>query len=275
MGQETSGEVTNGRKAHLMRSGENIFTGSHYLYAAVVWLRNNPTKLGYVIVPMCINLMLTLGALLVAIRYGSALLGLYVSVDAGGVLMSIGAFIASLAIFILLLLFVYVFSSLVALPFNERLSEHVEIDALGEASESITIGRVVGDIWLSLTHSIGAGLIWIAAMLVALLVNLIPVVGPIVYIVIAWAVTALFLAREVIDSSLSRHRLSFLEKVRVVRRHYTVLLGLGGAAAMVLWVPFFNFLMMPISVVGGTLFYCDLVRDGHVPQDPRTPSVSI
>ena len=275
MGQETSGEITGDKKSRLVRSGVNVFTGSHYLFAAVVWLKKNPKKLGYVMVPMGINLMLTIGSLLVAIEYSATLLGLIVSPDTTGVLMSIGVFITGMAIFILLLLLVYVLSSLVALPFNERLSEHVEIDALGDTSESITVGRVVGDIWLSLSHSIAAGLVWIAMMLFALLVNLIPVVGPIVYIVLAWAITATFLAREVIDSSLSRHRLSFREKVTVVRKHYAVLLGLGGAVAMVLWVPLFNFIMMPISVVGGTLFYCDLVRDGQMPQDPRSPSVSL
>ena len=275
MGQETSGEITGDKKSRLVRSGANVFTGSHYLLAAVVWLKKNPKKLGYVIVPMGINLMLTIGALLVAIEYSATLLGLIVSPDTTGVLMSIGVFITGMAIFILLLLLVYVLSSLVALPFNERLSEHVEIDALGDASESITVGRVVGDIWLSVTHSIAAGLVWIAMMLFALLVNLIPVFGPVVYIVLAWAITATFLAREVIDSSLSRHRLSFREKVTVVRKHYAVLLGLGGAVAMVLWVPLLNFIMMPISVVGGTLFYCDLVRDGQMPQDPRSPSVSL
>jgi CysZ protein len=220
---------------------------------------------------MCINFVLTLGALLTAIRYGGTLWGVIVPSDTGGLLMSIGSWVASVAIFILLLLFVYVLSSVVALPFNERLSEHVEIAELGETSELMTIGRVVGDIWLSLSHSIGAGLIWISVMLFALLLNLIPVIGPFVYIATAWIVTATFLAREVIDSSLSRHRLSFREKGSVVRSHYTVLLGLGGVTAMVLWVPLLNFLMMPISVVGGTLFYCDLVRDGQVPRDARTP----
>jgi CysZ protein len=271
MGQEASGAIVDAWKGRLVRSGGNLFTGGHYLFSAAGWLRSNPTKLGYIVVPMCINFVLTLGALLTAIRYGGTLWGVIVPSDTGGLLMSIGSWVASVAIFILLLLFVYVLSSVVALPFNERLSEHVEIAELGETSELMTIGRVVGDIWLSLSHSIGAGLIWISVMLFALLLNLIPVIGPFVYIATAWIVTATFLAREVIDSSLSRHRLSFREKGSVVRSHYTVLLGLGGVTAMVLWVPLLNFFMMPLSVVGGTLFYCDLVRDGQVPRDPRTP----
>jgi hypothetical protein len=52
MGQEASGAIVDAWKGRLVRSAGNLFTGGHYHFSAAGWLRNNPTKLPYIVVLM-------------------------------------------------------------------------------------------------------------------------------------------------------------------------------------------------------------------------------
>lgn len=164
--------------------------------------------------------------------------------------------------FFCLLLVVYLASGLLALPFNELLSESVERIELGDNGEESTWKQVAGDIGLSVAHSILGVTLWLVVMIPIFMLNLIPAVGSFAAAILAWLATALFLARELMDSPLSRRRMGFAHKVKLAWGHRETLLGLGGVAAMMLWVPMLNFLMMPVAVTAGTLFYCDLVRAG-------------
>lgn len=151
----------------------------------------------------------------------------------------------------------------VGAPFYDRLSMAVEHElrpeqpVMGWREELVAVG------W-SVFHSLGSGLVWVAAMVLLALVALIPVIGPVVELVGSVAVTSLFVARERLDGPMSRRRFPFARKLRVVRAELPVMFGFGLGAAALLIVPLLNVLALPVAVVGGTLLFLELERDGRV-----------
>lgn len=168
-----------------------------------------------------------------------------------------------------LLVTTYLLAGIVATPFNDRLSDHVERTIVGSRSDPWLLDRFLVDLFWSVTHSLLSLSIYLAAMSVLLLVNLIPGVGNAVSVVVGALVSAAFFAREAMDGSFSRRRLGYLEKWRIVARHWPLTLGFGLVVAGAMWLPLLNFVVLPMSVVGGTLLFCHLERAGLVPAPPE------
>jgi len=168
-------------------------------------------------------------------------------------------------IFIVLLVGSYFSAGLVALPFNDRLSQRVEAMVLGEYEEPFSWRVLAGDLGLSIAHTLTGLLLWAVVMFCVLLMNLIPVLGTVLSFFTGLIATAFFLGREMMDGAMSRRRLSFAHKLRVVRSHLALMEGFGIATYLMLWVPGLNFISLPCAVIGGTQLYCELERQGLVP----------
>ncbi len=159
----------------------------------------------------------------------------------------------------------YAVGGLLAVPFNDFLSQAVEESILGARNEPFTLALFLSDLRMSLGHSLLAVFAWLCVMVPILALNLVPGVGSVAASVLGGAVTSLFLAREMLDGPLSRDRLPFGVKLELIKAHRSVSLGFGAATAGLLWVPGLNLISMPCAVVGGTLLYCQLKRDGLLP----------
>ena len=61
------------------------------------------------------------------------------------------------------------------------------------------------------------------------------------------------------DAPLERRRLSFGQKVRVVRRTLPASAGFGLVCFALAGIPLLNLLVIPVCVAAGTLFYCDRI----------------
>ena len=113
----------------------------------------------------------------------------------------------------------------------------------------------IGDAAQSFVHSILGLTAYILLAAPLLLVNVVPVVGSVLYAVCGFSLTSLFLARDLLDVPLSRRRMSFLHKVDYLRDHLWLCLGLGLGTTMLLLVPLLDLLVLPCSVLGGTLLF--------------------
>lgn len=172
--------------------------------------------------------------------------------------------VLALVAFVISAIGLYFLSGLIAIPFNELLSERVEAMHLGRLDEPFELGLMASDIFRSIRHSIAALLLWGMIIIPLLLLNIVPVLGELVYIAIWVPLTAFFLARELLDSPLSRRRMSFGAKLRLLRRHLPLMLGLGCCAMVMLWVPLLNFVSLPAAIAGGTLLYCHMQAAGLI-----------
>lgn len=163
-------------------------------------------------------------------------------------------------------------AGILAAPFYDQLSARVERLELGDALEALpqTWQHVLGDVAQGVAHSLMALTLYAGASCALLSLHLVPVAGEPLYALATSVLSAFYLSREVLDYSFSRRRYPFLTKLRLVRAHARVTGGLGLGMVAVVWIPLVNGVLMPASVVGGTLLFCELHRQGRLPEEEGT-----
>jgi CysZ protein len=159
----------------------------------------------------------------------------------------------------------YLGSSLLAAPFLERLSQEVEVVAIGRPIEDASWRLVIGELLVSIAHSSISFVLWLVVLGFCAALNVVPVVGSLVAAPVATLATAFWLAREAMDGPMSRRKFRYRDKLRAVTDNLPSALGFGLVQSFVLWVPIVNLAVLPIAVAGGTLLYCRLEALGRVP----------
>lgn len=163
----------------------------------------------------------------------------------------------------------WIVGGVIASPVYDRLSARVEAIELGDPSdEAFSWSLVAGDVIQGVSHSLLALVLYISVACPLALLGIVPVFGQLAEVIIGTLLSCLFLAREVLDYSLSRRRYSFRQKLDLVWTHRGVTFGLGLTTFGFLWIPFANFLSMPAAVIGATVLYCDLEKAGLTPGLP-------
>jgi CysZ protein len=232
------------------------------------FLLANPRLLTLIVIPACLNLALLAVVVIVALVWAPDLAGVVwdqPAVDSfwTGLLFALWVVVTVLFGFLMMTLgivVVYALAGILATPFTDYLSEKVEESALGPRENGFQWKVFLGDIWLSVSHSLLNLVLYLALLLPMLALNLVPVAGNILFVAGSSVLTIYFLARDMLDGPLSRRRLSFRNKLRYIWRHRALTAGLGAASAILLWVPLLNFLCLPLAMTGGTLLFCDLER---------------
>ena len=247
-----------------------VWRGARYALGGVWLITARPSLWGYLIAPASITLLLFFGVSFFAWHgIGMAMDALWTpGVDTSlftiGVWMTIELLVRVMAIGTTALA-LYFAAGLVATPFNDRLSEHVETSILGPYEEPFSWRVMAVDLAISVSHSLLSLTIWLTVMLFSFVLNLIPGAGTVASFAVGTVATAVFLSREAIDGCMSRRRMSYGHKFRVMIQHFPLFLGFGVVASCMLWVPFLNFLLLPMAVAGGTRMYCHLEQLGLVP----------
>jgi uncharacterized protein involved in cysteine biosynthesis len=159
----------------------------------------------------------------------------------------------------------YLVAGLLATPFVDKLSEHVETMVLGPYDEPFSVRVLLGDLGLSLAHTALSMVLWATLMGIAFALNVVPAAGQVLSFLAGVLFSAFLVSRESMDGALSRRRMAYGHKLRVLLRHPLLALGFGLGASALLWVPFVNFLVLPMTAAGGTLLFCHLEQQGLVP----------
>ncbi len=159
---------------------------------------------------------------------------------------------------------VYAVAGLIGGPFWERMSEQIESEVTGRDAPQPPYGRVAGLAW-SGAHTAASFGLWVVVSMPLLLFGLIPVVGPIVQFFAEFGLTALFIARELLDPATTRRNLGYDAKWQLVRSHRDPMLGLGGVATLALAIPLIQFIAVPVGVAAATLWLLDLEAGSDVP----------
>jgi len=179
-----------------------------------------------------------------------------------GILWHAYVFVLGFACFFALFVVIYVVGSLLATPFYDRLSEEVEAQILGLRNETVTWQILLGDILYSVWHSLLALVVWFVGLVVLFGLNAIPLAGALLEFLLNALFTSVLLAREMTDGAMSRRRLSFRHKFRIVVKGSGFFGGLGFATMMTQWIPFMNFITLPAGICGGTLMFCCMESQG-------------
>lgn len=247
-------------KAHQGPKSKQITSGLKLPFRAAKFLKNNRELVPLVIVPAVINFILfSVSAFLLLTNASDLLDWLWARPIVDGVLDYLWLALWYVAYALALVLavatsyvVVLVVGGIVASPFHDILSERTEkllrgVDALPESDTAM-----VSDIIRSIFSSAFVGLTYIAVMIPILLLNLIPVAGSAAASVLGACVSAFFVSLEYSDPALERHDVRIKDKFGLIRENFALAGSFGLGTSMLLWVPFLNFLCMPIAVIGGT-----------------------
>ena len=150
-------------------------------------------------------------------------------------------------------------ANILASPFNDALSAKTEELATGRQDDrSFSLAAVIKEAGRTVVEELKKIAFYLAAIAVLLLVNMVPLVGPVLYSVLFGLLTILWLALSFLDYSFARHEMRLKDKLGFIKKSFRPSFGYGLGLTVSLAIPFFNLIALPAAVVGGTLLYVEL-----------------
>ena len=171
-------------------------------------------------------------------------------------------FPASLALGFLTLVLI---GQAVASPFLDTLSQKVEIKEIATPEMPLSAGSVARSVAIALADLFWGILVLAVTHIPLFIIGLIPGLGTTVAGLGSFFVTNWLLAHEFVGLPLSRREVGYWARWRLVWQYRWRTLGLGAAAAMLLWIPGINIVLLPLATVGGTLLFCELAESSASP----------
>ena len=147
-------------------------------------------------------------------------------------------------------------ANVIAAPFNNILSEKVELYLTGALPPQRTISESLREVPRVIWRQMSIILYFIPRALVLLVLFFIPVVNvlaaPLWFLFSAW-----FMAIQYIDFPTDNHKISFPD-VRVwAGEHRWATLGLGASILLAMMIPGLNLVTMPAAVAAATKFWLE------------------
>lgn len=246
----------------------DLIAGAIYPVRALAVINRTPSLWRYVIIPVLVNIVV--GALLYA---GLLVAGLQ-AIDV--FMASLPAWASALDIVLRVLLrVVLVIGLLVTLgyllvrfgvvlgsPWYSQLSERLERICTGQPPPTAPASALgfARDIWRALLFEGKKLLLLIGIGLPLLLLNLVPLIGPLLAIAGGTALGATIACLDFFDPPLERRRLRFRAKLRLIRHSLLASAGFGLVCFGLVSIPLVNLLSIPLCITAGTLFFCDHLR---------------
>lgn len=271
--------------------GFGLIAGATYPFRTLIFLRQNPKLLQYIVIPILVNfitgILLYLGLLFPGLNQIDALVqalsGWIESLIANlppwlGALTIIAVAIGWLlrlvlvaGLLILIGLLVLQIGSILGAPWYGQLSEQIEKLRTGQLPPMAEgMSALLRDIWRALMFEIKKLLFAGGFGILLFLLNfLIPIGGTVVATIIGVGVAATLVCLDFFDGPLERRRLSFRQKLKIVFSHLPASGSFALVCLFLISVPVLNLLVIPICVASGTLFFCDRVWPNLVVNQPE------
>ncbi len=245
---------------------------------ALRFLLSHPRLLPYAAFPTLINIILVVALFVIGMHYSQELAG-HLIPNQGQWYWIVLSYAVQIVLVLALLIFgaviFYILAGIICVPFNEVLSQRTEQICKGHRKdEPFSVRLLAKDIIISLKNEIMRTGIMLVLLLSLVVIFIIPVVGKIFYLIFGNIATMFFLAYDNLDYPLARRRLPFAVKWRFIFRHIPSSLGFGAGALVSVVIPFLNFVVIPLTVVGATILFCEIETwYGKVPDmTPAVPS---
>ncbi|MGD9645368.1 MAG: EI24 domain-containing protein [Pirellulales bacterium] len=254
------------------------FFAKAYLGLAAPWrglgyLNKHPALWRYGILPVVLNILVTLLVLAGAVAAAIALAGYIHPRFANSVLGWAGEVISILAIVAatigLTVVGWLVCGALLTDQFNSLLARRIEL-SLGTPPAELRELPVLRQMFDALRTAlmlllINAGL---------LLLNCLPVVGSMIAIPLAVLVDGYIFGRDYLDYPLSLRGRPRPQKIQFARQHWPATLGLGTMVLLANLVPILGGILLTTAVVGAVLLYRDLRPTPELPLPSRQKNPS-
>ncbi len=240
--------------------------GFGYLFKGWGFVLKHPSLIKYCLLPFLINLVVFAGVAALFIYTYDDLIALIWAKPVSS-LARIFWYLLNVFLILLTVLLAYgtffIVQAMLAAPFNDLLSEKVELIAYGNRPLPFAPGQMLGDIGRTVFHELGKIAIYLGVMAPLLVLNwTIPVLGQALLLVVGFLFTTTFFSYDYLDLCMARRRWGFRRKWRVLRNNGALSIGFGSALSASLLIPVFGLMCVPIAAVGGALLFNDLDRAG-------------
>jgi len=250
---------------------KNLGTGFTYIFRGFGLLFQKPKLWPWAILPTIINLILIVIILSVFIHYYGDLYGWladhigHIGIEnpgawywhvLDGILWVIDVLFQVLIVLIslvILLIVAYGLSFIVAAPFNDALSERVETILTGEEPPAFTVKKFIGDLFRIVKIESIKAIILIAIPVVLFVLNVIPVIGGVLYVLLTLVFGAWDLGFAFADLPMGRKVIPLKGRWEFAKTNKWTLIGFGAGFI----VPFFALIFAAPMVVGGTILYVE------------------
>jgi CysZ protein len=242
---------------------DQLATGVRDVQRGFAVLRRHPRLWKWIIAPAAITAALLVGLVLGVLHIVHSVAD-WVSLHVPDSLAHIaGTLIDATVIAVLWTGAVLVFvplAGMIAGPFNEMLSEHLEEELTGKPAPPFALGAFVHGLVTSIIHSVRRLLAMLAGIVVVFALGFVPVVGTIAAVIVAVWLAAHGTAYDCYDAVLARRSLGYRAKLGFLRDHRARTMGLGGAVAAMLLVPGLNLIALGLGAASATVASLSLDR---------------
>ncbi len=250
-----------------------FFRGFGYVFrgASFVYLKH-PGLIRYWILPIVLSILAIRGALWASWTYSEDIVNYFwPAVTGDGVLDTVAGWfhwivevLVSIVVSFTSLLLVVALSNVIAAPFNDALSEKVENIETGAEGVPFSLAAVLRDTGRTIALEVKKLLVYFSIMIPLLIIGLfVPGIGQMVYPVVGFVFTALYLAMDYIDWPACRRNKATSYRWSFVKTRFAAAFGFGTGVFFVLFIPWVNLFFMPAAVAGGTLLFLDLEGEGR------------
>lgn len=247
-----------------VRTVSGFAGGFRYPLIAAFFIIRHASLWPWCIIPVLINIVVLYFFWGWTGSFSNQLLQTYITDDPGWwwEILRKGAW--ALAFFLRLIVTVLAFvivGSLIAVPFNDLLSEQTDKLASGwKDPRPFSAARTARELTITGFQEIKRMALFLAIIIPLFALEFIPLLAPFA-LAIKLTVTALFFTSDYISYPMERRgALLFRHKFMIARRYLFPSLGFGLAVTCIAFIPIVNFLFFPLAVVGGTLLFGDLLR---------------
>ena len=249
-----------------------LLRGASYLPRGLLRLARSPRLWKFAVIPLLLNLLVILGTWALAeYVFSPYLSGLSAEWEKGGWGWWALSFVVDaiellsrwlLPLFAAWLLVAFppfaLLYKLLFMPFMELLTEATDQVALGFKDEGrFELARFYANLVVAIVDALLLTLLQACLFLLLLPINLVPVLGSLV-----WAVVppAIFAGMDYSDINLVRRSYTTREKGALWKLHRWRFLGYGVSFFFLLTLPLVNVFVIPAAAVGGALLYLELDR---------------
>ncbi|MEJ2470430.1 MAG: EI24 domain-containing protein [Desulfuromonadales bacterium] len=240
-------------------------------------LRQHMRLLPYIIIPFLINVAVFTGAVYLGLDFfGNTVVSQLPQGDAWYWVVLYWLFwtLAVLVTAVLVFFSFTVVGNLIASPFNDLLSERTEEVLSGQShQEPFSLRQFLADAWRTLLLEARKMLIFVVAMLLILPLNLVPGIGNTLYTLLAVSLTLFFLSFEYLGFVLVRKHQFFTAQKNFIFARKFLMLGFSCGVMVLLAIPLFQLLCIPLAVIGVTRLWCEeegLIAPPQTSVDTRT-----
>lgn len=255
----------------MIQSLSGFGRGFSYPFRAPRFLLQHPSLLRFVAIPFAINLLIFSLAVYFGLDLFNRLLEQYLPNGDVWYLLILYYFawvLAALLSAVLVFFSFTVIGNLLASPFNELLSEKIEhLIRQTQDIEPFSLQRFVGESGRAMLIELKKQLVFVAGMLVLLLLNIVPGIGPLMYAVLAPIFTLFFLVAAYLGFVLTRKQVGFRQQGRYIFSRPLLMAGFGCATFCLLAIPLVQFFCIPLAVCGATQLWCDFPHTEDVHKD--------